>query len=247
LAREKKIEGGIMGLLDSLLGKSSANASRTAAAGVANAQTAGAADTFAKQQAATGALRGVGDQYATDFGNLSHSFDPYTGLGSTGVSQLQALLADPSSIRSTPGYDFTMGEGVKALDRSAAARGRLNSGAQEKDLIRFGQGTADQTYGNTFNRLLQLVQGGQAATGAQVGTQATGLTGQLGANTTAYGGDMTSAPTIGQGGVNAATATGQGEIAAEQAKQTALQNLLGTASYLGGSFLGGRFGPGAKA
>ena len=51
-----------------------------------------------------------------------------------------------------PGYGFRMSEGMKALERSAAARGGLLSGATLKGLQRFGQDLASQEYQNAFNR-----------------------------------------------------------------------------------------------
>jgi len=51
-----------------------------------------------------------------------------------------------------PGAAFRMAEGVKALDRSAAARGGLLSGATLKGVQRYGQDLGSQEYGNAFNR-----------------------------------------------------------------------------------------------
>jgi hypothetical protein len=51
-----------------------------------------------------------------------------------------------------PGYAFRMSEGLKALDRQAAARGGLISGAALKGAQRFGQNEASQEYTNAFNR-----------------------------------------------------------------------------------------------
>lgn len=51
-----------------------------------------------------------------------------------------------------PGYAFRMSEGLKALDRQAAARGGLISGAALKGAQRFGQEAASQEYTNAFNR-----------------------------------------------------------------------------------------------
>ena len=51
-----------------------------------------------------------------------------------------------------PGYAFRMSEGMKALERSAAARGGLLAGAQMKGIQRFGQDLASQEYQNAFNR-----------------------------------------------------------------------------------------------
>jgi len=53
-----------------------------------------------------------------------------------------------------PAYEFRVKEGINALDRSAASRGRLLSGAQDKAVTRYGQDMASQEYGNAFNRAL---------------------------------------------------------------------------------------------
>jgi hypothetical protein len=51
-----------------------------------------------------------------------------------------------------PGYQFRIDEGQKALERSAAARAGLQSGAALKAATRFGQDMGSQEYTNAFNR-----------------------------------------------------------------------------------------------
>jgi hypothetical protein len=51
-----------------------------------------------------------------------------------------------------PGYGFRMSEGLKAVDRQAAARGGLISGAALKASQRFGQDMASQEFQNAYNR-----------------------------------------------------------------------------------------------
>jgi hypothetical protein len=51
-----------------------------------------------------------------------------------------------------PGYAFRRDEGMKALERSASARGNLLSGSTMKGIQRFGQDLASQEYTNAFNR-----------------------------------------------------------------------------------------------
>jgi hypothetical protein len=51
-----------------------------------------------------------------------------------------------------PGYAFRMSEGMKALERSAAARGGLLSGGTLKGIQRYGQDLGSQEYQNAFNR-----------------------------------------------------------------------------------------------
>ena len=51
-----------------------------------------------------------------------------------------------------PGYQFRLSEGMKGLERSAAARGGLLSGGTLKGIQRYGQDMASQEYQNAFNR-----------------------------------------------------------------------------------------------
>lgn len=62
-----------------------------------------------------------------------------------------------------PGYQFRMDEGIRALDRSAAARGVLNSGGQGRALVRYGQDYASNEYQNVYNRLATIAGYGNAA------------------------------------------------------------------------------------
>ena len=210
-----------MGILDTLLGNTSANAANAAAA-----------DTYKKQQAATTNLSNFGDQYAQNYGQLAKGYDPYVQTGYTANSQLDNLLKDPSSIRSLPGYQFQVDEGTRALDHSAAAGSGIFNGAAGKALQAYGQNVADTTYGNQLQRLSGLSGQGQQALGQQNATIGQGLQGQLSTRQSAYGGDMQSAGTI-----------GQGQIAGANAQTQGIQNLLGSATYLGGAALGGGFSP----
>lgn len=54
-----------------------------------------------------------------------------------------------------PGYQFRLGQGQEALERSAAARGVLRTGGTLKDLIQYGQNFGAQEYNNVFGRSLQ--------------------------------------------------------------------------------------------
>jgi hypothetical protein len=84
------------------------------------------------------------------------------GLDPAGAKETQQqALAD---FETSPGYQFRMDEGSKALDRSAASRGLLRSGAQQKAITAFGQGIASEEYGNYMDDLLAVSGfGGQAA------------------------------------------------------------------------------------
>ena len=57
-----------------------------------------------------------------------------------------------TDFQTDPGYGFRMSEGMKALDRTAASRGNLLSGATFKGAQRFGQDIASNEYNNAYNR-----------------------------------------------------------------------------------------------
>lgn len=69
--------------------------------------------------------------------------------------------------QATPGYQFQLDQGLGAIDRSAASRGGLFSGATLKAAQGYGQGLANQEYGTYLNRLSGLAGSGQAAAGQQ--------------------------------------------------------------------------------
>src|SRR5688572_4459820 len=68
-----------------------------------------------------------------------------------------------------PGYQFRMDEGVRALDRSAAARGSLNSGAQLRRLTRYSQDYASNEYQRVYDRIAQIAGFGRGASSESAG------------------------------------------------------------------------------
>lgn len=64
----------------------------------------------------------------------------------------------------SPDYQFRQQEGVKALDRGAAARGGVLSGNRLRAGTELSSNLAAGEYGNYFNRLMAMVTGTQAAT-----------------------------------------------------------------------------------
>ena len=102
-----------------------------------------------------------------------------------GVNALAKLQSGNINMYEDPSYKFRLGEGLKALDRQAAARGGLISGGALKAAQRYGQDVASQEYGNIWNRLASQAGIGQTATNQ--------LAGQAGQYGTAAGGLMTDA------------------------------------------------------
>jgi hypothetical protein len=105
---------------------------------------------------------------------------PWREAGAAALGQLGEFLkpgADLGALLAKqPGYQARLGEGVNAIDRSAAARGALNSGGTLKALTRFGQDYASNELNNVFNRYASLAGIGQTA------NQAIGQAGQNYAN-----------------------------------------------------------------
>lgn len=84
---------------------------------------------------------------------------PWVDAGKSALPTLQNLANDPGSfsfneqdLYADPSYKFNMQEGMKALERSAAARGGLMSGGTLKDISRFSQGLASNEFSNAYNR-----------------------------------------------------------------------------------------------
>jgi hypothetical protein len=166
--------------------------------------------------------------------------EPWRKAGVTALNKLTPLATEYTpfgmqQFQQDPGYAFRMSEGMKGLERSAAARGGLLSGGMLKGIQRYGQDMASQEYQNAFNRYqtersarlnpLQSLAGiGQTATN------------QLSAAGREYG---SSAGSIMSGqGINSANAL----LAGQQARSSSYGQ-LGSAlgKYLGG---GGTFGMG---
>jgi hypothetical protein len=81
---------------------------------------------------------------------------PFREAGVRALPELEAASRytpfGMDQFQADPGYAFRLGEGQKALDRQAAARGGLISGAALKGAQRYGQDMGSQEYMNAFNR-----------------------------------------------------------------------------------------------
>jgi len=175
----------------------------TASAGskAASAQKEGATTAAAASQAATEAQ--IAEQ-RRQYDTTRADYAPYRETGYKALDTLAGLYGvggtkiDPTeALKATPGYQFQMDEGLKAIDRSNAARGILNSGGADKARIRYAEGVASTGYNSFADRLAALAGVGQSATGSTAAAGANSsnaITSALGAN--------------GQTQANAATAAG---------------------------------------
>jgi hypothetical protein len=91
-----------------------------------------------------------------------------------------------------PGYNFRFDEGVRAMDRSAAASGGLLSGGYGRRLTRYGQDYASNEFSNVYNRIANIAGLGQVSAtnsgnASMWGAGAMGAAAQNSANASAYG------------------------------------------------------------
>jgi hypothetical protein len=115
----------------------------------------------------------------------------------TGTKALNALWErvqrGPGEYTSSPGYAFRVGEGQKAIDRSAAARGGLLSGRAIKEGTRYAEDYATNDYQNWLANYyasltpLQSVSGVGQTTAAQGAANANQVGGNIASNATQVG------------------------------------------------------------
>lgn len=95
--------------------------------------------------------RGMGyfDPYAT---GGQQAFQSLSELAGTPALSREELTYKPGQLEMDPGYQFRLAEGQKALERSAAAKGILQTTGTLKNLAGYSQGLASQEYGAAYER-----------------------------------------------------------------------------------------------
>jgi hypothetical protein len=166
---------------------------------------------------------------------------PFRDLSLSQLNRLAALYGEGGEyarapgmeeIQMDPGYGFRMGEGMKALERSAAARGGLLSGSMLKGTQRFGQELASQEFQNAFSRARQQRADvtnallGIGGFGPSLASSAAGAIGQTGSNI-----------------ANIQLGAGQARASGYLGQANALSQALGQAGMGYGMYRGGYFGP----
>jgi hypothetical protein len=199
--------------------------------GVASSNAAGA-QAGASSEAAAAQLQGTRESIAAQekaFERQVALQEPFREAGMRGQNELMRLLGLSGDVKAKdygtlarsftsqdmykdPGYAFRLNEGIKALDRSAAARGGLLSGNQLRGVTQFGQDYATNEYQNAFNRYqaersarLNPLQSlaGQAQTSANTLGNAAGSLGSGTAAALMAGGNAAAENLINQGNIRA--------------------------------------------
>lgn len=175
---------------------------------------------------------------------------PWYDVGVRALPQLEAQAnAMPAAftgkvdLTQDPGYQFRLSEGLKALDRTASARGGLLSGGALKAAAQYGQEMGSQEYGNAYSRALDIYN-------ANVAREATGynrLASLAGVGQTTAGNLAGQAGALGQNVGNTYQATGastansllaQGNARASQ--YSAIGSAIGGAAGAYGNYLTGQ-------
>lgn len=167
----------------------------------------------------------------------------YTGVN-TGDGAFGSL-AKPfgmSDFTEDPGYQFRLSEGQKALDRSAAAKGGLLSGAAVKAAANYGQNVASDEFNQAYNRY--------NTNQTNLFNRLSGLSGgaQTSANTLATTG-VNTANQIANNTTSAGAAQAAGTVGAANGWLTGLNNLTSSFGSSGSSSANpiSSFDPGAYA
>ena len=157
------------------------------------------------------------------------------GMGSNGTNGALTRSFGVSDVQADPGYQFRLQQGQQALDRAAAAGGRLYSGRAQKDMMNYNQGQAAQGYQDAYNRFQsnQTNQYNRLASIAGLGQTANNALQQAGNN---Y------ANNVGNSAVTAAGNAGTAQLVGGMGRASAYQ---GIGNSLGQALGGYRFNTGS--
>ena len=149
---------------------------------------------------------------------------PFREAGVRALPELEAASRytpfGMEQFQADPGYGFRLSEGQKALERQAAARGGLISGAALKGAQRFGQEMGSQEYTNAFNRYQTERQARLNPLQSLAGMAQTSA-GQLGQAGQAM------ASGVGEAGMQSANARASGYMGGANALSQGLSNYMG--------------------
>lgn len=169
-------------------------------------------------------------------------FAPWRDVGEQALNQMWegvqsgAFEVGDIDVTKDPGYQFRMDQGIEALDKSAAARGRLLSGAQQKGVTDYSQNVASQEYANAYareanekarkyNMLSGLSSGGQASAAGQA--QATSQLGQQTSNILSNLGQSQAQSQYAQGQARAGAYQGMAQAGNQAAQNWLMYKTLG--------------------
>jgi hypothetical protein len=137
----------------------------TAVAGIAGSAMQSSAASDAAQMQADAANNASALQWQ-QFQQMQQNLQPYMQLGTSNIPGMQAQLGklggmqfnfNPTmqQLEQTPGYQFTLNQGLNTLNNQMAAKGLNLSGAQARGIADYTTGLASQTYQQQYQNALQ--------------------------------------------------------------------------------------------
>jgi len=144
----------------------------SAGVGMYASSKASSAQESAAQSAAASSDKSLQAQLEM-FYQQREDLEPWRDAGTKSVNKLLEMQeTGPGEFEASPGYQFRLEEGQKALERSAAAKGTLLSGGTLKAATRYGQDYATNDYDNFLRRYYNRLTPYQSLAG--VGQSAVG-------------------------------------------------------------------------
>lgn len=220
------------------------------AAAVGGSSVLGAVTSSSAANKQADAASKAADQSTEASAQLRSDLSPYTQLGTTAINPLLAAMgyntdgsgnitgvnsSSPlqqqfsftgSDLANTPGYQFTLQQGLKSTDNALASQGLGLSGAQAKGLSTYATGLADNTYNQQYNNALSTYNTNyQTAANNVSNLQNLVNTGQNSAAQTGQAG-LSAANTAGNYLTQAANATASGITGAANALTSGTNNYL---------------------
>jgi hypothetical protein len=219
------------------------------AAAVAGSAVVGAVASNSAASKQADAANKAADQSSEAAAQMRSDLAPYTAVGTQAINPLWSAMGynvdaggnvtqnpnatlqqqfsfDGSDLANTPGYQFTLNQGLKSTNNSLAAQGLGLSGAQAKGLSTYATGLADQTYNQQYNNALSTYNTNyQVAANNVSNLQNLVNTGQNSAAQTGQAG-LAAANTAGNYLTQAANATASGITGASNAVTSGVNNYM---------------------
>lgn len=187
-----------------------------------------------------GALARIGQIGGVDLSGATRGYGAL--LDATGANGADGMGRATAAFRSSPGYAAGLESGLDAIDRRAAARGMLASGATNLDTARYATDYADQRFSDYASRLMSAFQGVPALQLTQAQAQALpAAQAYLGTGQQRAGVETGLGQGIANIGFQAAQGMGNANAQAQMARGQAAQNVLGAVN-MGANLAGKLFG-----
>ena len=185
---------------------------------LAGKSQASAAQSAAQTQAAS-ADRAAGVQLQM-YNQSRADMAPWRNQGQMALNALQKIMiAGPGKFKASPGYQWTLDQGLQGAQRAASAGGANRSGAHMKAATEYAEGLASTEYDNFLNRYYKSLTPYQALAGIGQSAAATQSSNAMGTGNALAGiyqnqGQALAAGQLGAGQAQAAGMMGMGNTAA---------------------------------